>query len=114
MASSKTPALLLTLGNAPNTWHTVEGLPGHFHPVIPAPVGGPGECPLEVATEHANADGSPVCLCDITAAQAAETRELLEQLRRDARRALTDARQHGKDSPLHIDAEHAALAGEKE
>jgi hypothetical protein len=114
MASSKVPALRLTLGGAPNTWHTVDGLPGHFHPQIPAPVGGPGECPLEAAQLYADMPGAPVELCDLAPAQAQETRELLERLRQEARRALTVARQQGKDSPLHTDAEHAALVGEKE
>lgn len=49
-AKPPVPALLLQLPGAPETWHTVDGLPGHFHPEIPTPIGdGPGEVPAAIA-----------------------------------------------------------------
>lgn len=47
--AEKRYGLCLTLGGAPNTPHTVPGLPGYFRPDIPTPVGGDGQMSLEDA-----------------------------------------------------------------
>lgn len=61
MAASKEArrGLLLTLPGAPEEPHIVcspdtgQPVPGHYHPVIPTPVGSPGELPLAVAERWA-------------------------------------------------------------
>jgi hypothetical protein len=43
----KVKAARLVLGGAPESWHTVVGLPGHFHPTLPTPLDQPGLPTLE-------------------------------------------------------------------
>lgn len=40
--AKKAPAARLVQGGAPETWHTVNGLPGHYHPTLPTPLDQPG------------------------------------------------------------------------
>lgn len=54
--------LTLTLGGAPDTWHSVTGLPGWFHPSIPVPVGDDGQIPLDIAKKASKDPGCPVKL----------------------------------------------------
>lgn len=57
---AKVPALILTLGGAPASPHTVDGLPGMYRPDRPVPVGGPGEA-TPAQAKAADADpGVPV------------------------------------------------------
>lgn len=68
MAASKkpggkaAPALILTLGGAPASPHTVTGLPGLFRPDRPVPVGGPGEATLAQAKAASADPGVPVTI----------------------------------------------------
>lgn len=60
-AKGKVPALRLCHGGAPASWHQVTGLPGLFHPDIPAPVGGEGDLlTLEAAEEFIAAHAAEV------------------------------------------------------
>lgn len=78
--------LLLTLGGAPETWHTVEGLPGYFHPKIPVPVGEPGFAPLEAAEAAHKATGTPLKL--VTVKNCDEGRDAVKELRGQVLKAL--------------------------
>lgn len=49
MAAAKHYGLQLTLGNAPNTPHTIDGVHGLFRPNVPCPVDVPGTVSLETA-----------------------------------------------------------------
>lgn len=109
-AAPKVPALKLSLGGAPSTWHSVDGLPGFYHPDHPTPVGGPGEAPLELAREYSANDGAPVELVEITERQAETARELVADATRAATNSLRDQRQHA--SPQHVEAETTAITGE--
>jgi hypothetical protein len=44
----KVKAARLVLGGAPESWHAVVGLPGHFHPTIPVPLDQPGIVPSAI------------------------------------------------------------------
>jgi hypothetical protein len=44
----KVKAARLVLGGAPETWHAVVGLPGHFHPTIAVPHGHAGLITSEI------------------------------------------------------------------
>lgn len=80
-AKTTTKALVLTLGNAPNTWHTVEGLPGYFHPQFPVPVGAPG-FPSEKAADKAHRDpGCPVEVRQVNQRQVDRALNELAELR---------------------------------
>jgi hypothetical protein len=107
----KVPALLLTLGGAPSTWHALQGLPGFYHPDIPSPVGGPGEAPLEAAQELARAPGAPVKLVKITPKQAELAREEIARQRKDARGHVLAARQQGLPVPAAVLGATAQAAG---
>lgn len=106
-------ALRLTLGGAPESWHTVAGLSGHFHPSIPTPVGGPGEVPVDVAEEYAKQDGAPVELVDVTAEQAQKAREEIAQLRVGAAQAVRDAVKAGDGETPNVKNEQAAVSGQE-
>ena len=97
--------LLLDLGGAPETWHTVEGLPGYFHPKIAVPVGEPGFTPLEAAQAASKAPGTPVRL--VTVKSCDEGREAVKELRGHVLRALDTQRDF---APLEqLTAETAAV-----
>jgi hypothetical protein len=106
--AAKVPALKLTLGGAPATWHSVDGLLGFYHPDIPTPLGGPGECPLDVAEAAAANDNAPVELVYISEAEAEKSRGVLGEQVTDAARALRDG--YGA-TRQQVDATIEALAG---
>lgn len=109
MAGTKgVKALRLTLGGAPDTWHTVVGLPGWFHTQIPVPVGGPGDPPLELAESAAKDDGCPVVLVHISDKDADEARQAVRDLAAHAAVAVRTAARDGVDE--QVQAEHAAVA----
>lgn len=81
---SKRLGLRLTLPGAPNTPHTLSGLPGHYRPDIPTPVGGDGEITLELAQQFADDEGAPVELVEIKDVKAAE--ELADATTKEARK----------------------------
>lgn len=83
--------LLLTLGGAPETWHTVEGFPGYFHPRIPVPVGEPGFTPLEAAQAATKAEGTPLKL--VTVKNCDEGRDAVKNLRGKVLKALEEQRE---------------------
>ena len=64
--ADKPQGLVLTLGGAPPTPHTVEGLPGLYSPDRPTPVGGIGEPTLTQAKAADKAPGVPVRLVAIS------------------------------------------------
>lgn len=65
--------LVLSLGGAPETWHTVDGLTGFFHPRKPVPVQGDPQqldrdegVPVRVVTcKQADLDASTQELADL-------------------------------------------------
>lgn len=77
MAAKKTsPALILTLGGAPASPHSVTGAPGMYRPDRATPVGGPGEATLSQAQAFHDDPGVPLKLIrvpdnDITALRLA-------------------------------------------
>lgn len=60
---------LSTAGNPPDTWHTVSGLPGHFHPAIPTPLDQPGGPTTEQAETFITAHKDTVALAVTEAAE---------------------------------------------
>jgi hypothetical protein len=115
--AASVPALLLTLGGAPATWHLVEGV--YVHPDVPSPVGEMGEPTVEKAEALAAADGCRVKLVEITAAEAADARaaraaargEGLHGAREAARQANADRRRAHPSDVDRIQTEAAAAAG---
>lgn len=104
--------LKLTLGNAPNTWHTVEGLPGFFHPQIIVPVDEPGFVPAGAAKQHHQDDGCPVALVNATQKDLDAGRETLTDLRRQVKAALRD--QQGVAPIEQFTAEVDAISNNEE
>lgn len=70
-----TKGLVLTLGGAPATSHVVAGVPGHYRPDRPVPVGGPGELTLAAAQAASDDESVPLALVEIPADQVDELRE---------------------------------------
>ena len=96
--AEKVPALKLTLGGAPETWHIVEG-GGYVHPRVPSPVAGPGE-PSLAAAEKLSADpGCAVTLVRITSAQAEQARKTRAAARSAGIAAARETRRAGKSAP---------------
>lgn len=98
MATEKVPALRLTLGNAPHTWHCVQDLPGFYHPDFAVPVGGPGEAPLEAAKEASKDPGCAVKLEQISASEAEKTRGLVEEFKGLSARTVRDLTRQGEQN----------------
>lgn len=113
MASEKVPALRLTLGNAPHTWHSVQDLPGFYHPDIPAPVGGPGEASVEAAKAASKDEGCAVKLEQISAADAKHAREQIEALRSLSTQTVRDLTRQGQVNE-QIHAEQVATSGQED
>lgn len=76
------PALLLTLGGAPTSPHSVTGAPGFFRPDRPTPVGGPGEATLSQAKQLDDDPGVPLKLVRVAASEVASLRLAAENDRR--------------------------------
>ena len=116
MKAEKVPALKLTLGGAPETWHVVGGV-GYVHSTIPSPVGGKGEPTLEVAEKLARDKGCEVTLVRITPTQADEARAKRNAARTAEIDAARDARRAGKTAPAaeaeKFATEVAAAAGKE-
>lgn len=109
--SSKVKALRLTLGNAPNTWHVVEGLPGFFHPTSPTPVGEFG-CPTEDQAKAAvKAEGCPVEFVDIQASEAQSALEDQARLRGESVKALREQVHIAEAAKVQTEA--AAVSGKE-
>jgi hypothetical protein len=95
--SGKVPALKLTLGGAPNEWHTI-GSDAYVHPTIPSPVGGDGECSLERAKELDKLEGADVELVYVTEKQAEEGRASRDAARNAGVSAAREVRKQGKEA----------------
>jgi hypothetical protein len=93
--SGKVPALKLTLGGAPFSWHTISNL-AYVHPTIPSPVDGPGECTLEQAKALAEDEGAEVELVYVTEKQAEDGRAARELARDEGISAARETRRQGK------------------
>lgn len=91
MASNKRFGLRLTLGGAPNTFHTIPGLPGHYHPSIPQPVGGEGELGLSFARKL-DKGSEEVELVELSEREAGEATKAHTEQAALARGALREAR----------------------
>jgi hypothetical protein len=98
-SQTKKYGLRLTLGGAPNTPHTVVGIPGVYRPDIPTPVGGEGELSLERAKEIAesNVDLELVEVKDILTAKTQNAKDVAE-----ARNAAAAA---SRDNPTSAERE---------
>lgn len=94
VASAKHPALILTLGGAPNGPHRIEGLPGFYRPDVPTPCDGPGEPSLEQAQAVAGDPGCAVALIYLTDAQVKAAREQRAEDLAVATNAFLEARDH--------------------
>ena len=92
--SSKRYGLLLTLEGAPATPHVLAGLPGHFRPGVPRPVGGDGDAlTLDQAKTAVKERKDVLELVEITSTNftVAEAEKLAEQDAKAARAQLRDA-----------------------
>lgn len=87
-------ALVLSLGNAPNTPHRVGDppIPGYYVPGVPTPVGGPGECSVEQAKALDGDPDFPVELVQVDAAAVDELRAQATEHLDAAREGVVDAR----------------------
>ena len=83
-SSKKRFGLRLTLPGAPRTPHVVAGIPGHYRPDIPTPVGGKGEVDLGLARKVA-ASTAPVELIEISDGELVECEELAGRTEKEAR-----------------------------
>lgn len=105
---AKVPALKLTLGHAPNTWHVLPGV-GYVHPEIPSPVGGSREVSLERATELADGP-TRVELVEITETEAEKARKQRAQARGETVAAVRELRRAGRAHRSDIDKAKSDLA----
>ena len=102
MAARKTTTpkgLRLTLPGAPDTPHVVPGIPGLYRPGRPTPVGGDTDpVTLDRAQELHAAEGVPLELVDMTAAEADAARAELTDHLDASRAALAHARRHARQT----------------
>jgi hypothetical protein len=88
--------LILTLGGAPATPHTVAGLRGQYRPDRPTPIGGEGE--LSIAEAQAAIDaGAHLEIVTISRTDIDDVRDAAAADIADARRGVVEARQ---DNPV--------------
>lgn len=92
-AAASAKGLVLTLGGAPNTWHTVDGYDGLFHPVHPVLIEDIG-LDLERAQKAHDKPGTCLELVDVDDPDAA--RENYAEAIRGSRRAVRDAIDDGR------------------
>lgn len=92
MSESKTQGLRLTLGGAPDTPHTIPGVPGLFRPNVPTPVGGPGEIDAKLAKKLHDDKKVDLELVDIPKGKVDDARATAQQDVMDARHGLLDSR----------------------
>jgi hypothetical protein len=114
MSNTKPMGLRLTLGGAPDTPHTVAGLPGLYRPGAPTPVGGPGEATLEQAQAAHDAAGVPVELVEIPSGDLDRLRGEQTEQRQAARSAARKQRRASAVESDRIDDETAAAAAPEE
>lgn len=95
MASPKRWGLRLDLPGAPNTAHTVPGVPGYFYPDAPTPVGEVGELSLEAAKEYDKAKGCPLELIEIKPSEVEDAEQLAVDSVREGRKGLQAAHRDG-------------------
>jgi hypothetical protein len=88
--------LILTLGGAPATPHTVVGLRGQYRPDRPTPIGGEGEVTLAEAQAAIDA-GAHLEIVSISKAKIDDARKAAAADIADARRGVVEARQ---DQPV--------------
>lgn len=111
MSDKKVQAARLTLGNAPNTWHVVVGLPGFYHPQHPTPIGDPGELTEEQAKESHKDGGCPLELLTISPSEATKAREEQARLRGESVRAVRS--QVHEAEAAKVQTETAAIRGKE-
>jgi hypothetical protein len=93
--ASKRQGLRLSLPGAPNTPHTVPGLPGYFYPDAPTPVGEPGELSIQAAKEFDKDPGCPLELVDIKASEIDDAVELAAETIAEGQKGIVAAQQRG-------------------
>ena len=103
--------LILKLGGAPNTWHTVEGLPGYFHPKIPVPVDAAGFPNVEQAKAASKDRGCPVELVKASAADLKKGLSEVDGLRSKVNQAIRA--QRARASVEQVAAEESAAVIEE-
>lgn len=103
MATKKAQGLRHSLGGAPQTWHTVEGLPGLYHPTKPVSL------PVDLATAKKWHE-DPGCPVELVAASAAVLEKNAAELTQ-VRGALMKAVRADRDSApfVQVDAALAAV-----
>lgn len=102
---AKVPALVLTQGGAPESWHVIDGV-GYVHPTIPSPVGGDREPSLEVARSLDRQAGCSVRLVQVTEAEAKRGREARAKARGEGLAAARQVRRAGRGA-MRQEAEQA-------
>jgi len=93
--AAKRQGLRLNLPGAPNTPHTVPGVPGYFYPDAPTPVGGPGELSLEAAKDCDRDKGCPLELIEIKPSEVEAAEELAAETLAEGRKGLIVAQRQG-------------------
>ena len=93
--AAKRQGLRLSLPGAPNTPHTVPGVPGYFYPDAPTPVGLAGEIELPAAKELAGDEGVPLELIEIKASEVEAAEELAAKTLTEGRKGLIVAQRQG-------------------
>lgn len=113
--ASKRQGLRLSLPGAPNTPHTVPGVPGYFYPEAPTPVGGEGELSMEAAEAFDKDKGCPLQLVDIKPSEVEDAEELAAEAVEDGRKGIVAAQQRGFKGAEAARAkdEHNATKGAK-
>ena len=87
---TKTYGLVLDLGGAPPVHHSIPGVYGMFHPVIPTPVGGPGEPTYEQAKAWTADEGFPLRMVEIEVDEVPELREAAADARKTEQRGTSE------------------------
>jgi hypothetical protein len=93
--ATKRQGLRLNLPGAPNTPHTVPGVPGYYYPDAPTPVGDTGELSLEAAKDLHKDKGCPLELVDIRAAEVDAAEELAATTVQQGRKGFIVAQRQG-------------------
>lgn len=113
MGEKKTaPALILDLPGAPNTPHTIPGVPGLYRPDRATPVGAPGEVTEDQAKDLAADEGTHLKLVRVSADEVDDLREQAQNDLRAAREGQREAILAGPDGAEagQITNERAATA----
>jgi hypothetical protein len=97
MATKKRYGLRLALPGAPNTPHTVPGVPGFYSPNAATPVGEEGELSFETAREVAKEEANYLELVTLTPKEAEAAVELAAETLEAARKGIAEARADGPE-----------------